>query len=73
MTLPVRAILHMLYEVGWPEYFKQTLGICVLLGIPMNIEISKDQQMSTTGDKKVNKREFAEEISSFQTIILSGM
>ena len=49
------SLLHMLNEIGRPEYFRPTRDICIFLGMPVNNEISKDHQMSTAGDKGVNK------------------
>ena len=55
----------MLNEIGRHEYFRQMLGICILLEIPVIIEIANDQQISIAGGKRVNKlRRFSEEISS---------
>ena len=55
MILSVSAPLHMFNEIDWPEYFRQTLDICILLEIPVNTEISKDQQMPIAGGKTVKK------------------
>ena len=64
------ALVHMLNELGWPEYFRQTPALCVLLEIPVNVENSRDQHMSIAGGKRVNKlREFVEDIFSFQTVV----
>ena len=46
MTLSMSAFLHVLNGIGLHQYIEQSFVICVLLGNPVNIEISKDQQMS---------------------------
>ena len=51
MTLSMSVLLHMLNQIGWPEYFRQIISVCVLLRLPVNIEISKNQQMSIASGK----------------------